>query len=99
MSRRVEFVWPDELVEAVDRARGDVSRSRFVKRALEKALDVGRTSHARGVLPPHNEADVRAASPERRPAPSRASVKPEGEWFDAAAVALERQARLNKAKK
>jgi hypothetical protein len=38
MSRRVDFVWSDELVGRVDAARGDVSRSRFVVRAVEAAL-------------------------------------------------------------
>jgi hypothetical protein len=39
MSRRVEFVWPVELVERIDAVRGDVPRSKFVQRALESALD------------------------------------------------------------
>jgi hypothetical protein len=38
MSRRVDFVWSDELVERVDAARKDVSRSRWVQRAVEAAL-------------------------------------------------------------
>jgi len=40
MSKRVEFRWPEALLERVDASRGDVSRASFVRRAVERALDV-----------------------------------------------------------
>lgn len=40
--RRVEFIWPDDLVERIDEERGDVPRTKFVQRALESALAVQR---------------------------------------------------------
>jgi hypothetical protein len=36
--RRVELVWPDDLVKRVDDARGDVSRTLFVRRLVERSL-------------------------------------------------------------
>lgn len=36
--RATSFRLPVELLEAVDEARGDVSRTRFLERALERAL-------------------------------------------------------------
>jgi hypothetical protein len=38
MSIRVQFRWRSEFLERVDAARGDVARSVFVRRAVERAL-------------------------------------------------------------
>jgi hypothetical protein len=38
MSIRVQFRWKSEFLERVDVARGDVARSVFVRRAVERAL-------------------------------------------------------------
>lgn len=39
MSIRVDFRWSEELLASVDEARGDVSRSVWVRRAVERALE------------------------------------------------------------
>ena len=92
MAKRPLSLRIDEgLLARVDRVRGDVSRTRWVVRALESALGDSSTAEQ----PRRREPNSRVAgSTPARPAPSRAS----GDFFDAAAVALERQARLNKAK-
>lgn len=41
MSQPISFRWSPELVERIDTARGDVPRSRWVRRAVEDALDAG----------------------------------------------------------
>jgi hypothetical protein len=46
MSVRVEFRWGTEFLERVDVARGDVARSVFVIRAVERVL--GELERARG---------------------------------------------------
>jgi formate-dependent nitrite reductase cytochrome c552 subunit len=40
MSTRIEFRWPDELVAAVDKARGSEPRSAFVRRHIEQRVKV-----------------------------------------------------------
>jgi hypothetical protein len=39
MARPVSFRWDEEFVAAIDRARGDVPRSVWVRRAVERALE------------------------------------------------------------
>lgn len=51
--KRIELVWPDELVVRVDRARGDVPRTKWLQRLAEDALA------GRG-LDPATEAALRA---------------------------------------
>jgi hypothetical protein len=101
MSRRVDFVWSDELVERVDAARKDVSRSRWVQRAVEGVLSrpapptevldrkfLQRTGKAR-LLP----LDPGAPSVDEAIARAREVVEPAEDW------AWERQQRLNKNRK
>lgn len=38
MAVPVSFRWDEDFVKRIDGARGDVSRSRFVRRAVERAL-------------------------------------------------------------
>lgn len=53
--KRVDLRLPEELIEAVDRARGDVTRTRFIERALEEklaVLDVGTSGRPAGQQAP-----------------------------------------------
>jgi hypothetical protein len=65
-STTVTISLPNSLIEAVDRTRGDVPRSMFVRRALESVLA------DRGALPLETD-----SSPVSAPAPSRASADEE----------------------
>jgi metal-responsive CopG/Arc/MetJ family transcriptional regulator len=40
MAKPINFRWDEEFVAALDEARGDVSRSLFVRRAIEAAIHV-----------------------------------------------------------
>jgi hypothetical protein len=82
---RLELRIDRVLMERVDAARGDVSRTRWVERALEAALEV--------------EPPYRVPSPERasarvpREIRGREVVEPAADW------AWERQQRLNRNRK
>lgn len=39
MAKSVNFRWSDEFVATIDEARGDVSRSKFVQRAIREKLE------------------------------------------------------------
>ena len=41
MSRVLNFRWDEKFVSAIDKARGDVSRSLWVRRAVEARLALG----------------------------------------------------------
>jgi hypothetical protein len=62
MSIRVQFRWKPEFLERVDVARGDVARSVFVRRAVERVL--GEHERVEG-LPPQ-----RGTDPQRSDAPA-----------------------------
>ena len=47
--RKVSFSFPDELVEELDRARGESSRNRFVRRLLDRALGEERERELRRI--------------------------------------------------
>ena len=72
---RLELRITDELLAQIDAARGDVSRTRWVERALERAL---------------GEASSPVVQPPPKPVPG---VK------RASSLAMERQAKLNAARK
>jgi metal-responsive CopG/Arc/MetJ family transcriptional regulator len=40
MTERISLTLPDGIVDSLDKKRGDVSRSRFILRLLEKTLGV-----------------------------------------------------------
>jgi hypothetical protein len=70
--KAISFRLPEELLEAVDEARGDVSRTRFVERALEKALPTkagagedARVSPAGPVAPPRASGQRTSGGAER----------------------------------
>jgi hypothetical protein len=101
MAKRIEFVWDDGLVERVDAARGDVSRSRWVQRAVESQLSkpappsevldrkfLQRTGEAR-LLP----LDPDVPSVDEAIVRAREIVEPAEDW------AWERQQRLNRNRK
>lgn len=75
--KRVDLRLPEELVEAVDAARGDVTRTRWVERALEAAL----RSNARSVGPDSQD-DVPRPETAGPSAPPRASrmAEPDEQW-------------------
>lgn len=90
--KRLELRVTQDLLDAIDAARGDVSRTRWVERALEKALQgapLGPQVRERGSTP--RESEDGPAHPSRAAAaPSRTS-RPR--VVDPAALA--RQAKLN----
>lgn len=65
-TKRLELRVTQDFLDAIDAARGDVSRTRWVERALEKALG-GRSS------PGKDEGVMGVPQPSSPPAPSRAS--------------------------
>ena len=65
-SQRIIVQLPPELVEKVDRCRGDVSRSLWVRRAVERALE---RAMIREEIPAH---PAPAEQPERRVDPGLA---------------------------
>lgn len=83
----LSFRWPDEFVAAIDKARGDVPRTAYVRRAVEAALsgmdasrqvasesDNGTDRSAVGGSRPHQSAGARGSTP-RPAAPPRARTK------------------------
>lgn len=70
--KSMTFRLPVDLMKAVDETRGDVSRTRFLERALEAALKNG---GAAGDVP------QAAGSSAQRTAPPRASASPSLDRF------------------
>lgn len=76
MNVKVEAGMPRELVEKIDRARGDVSRSLWIRRAVERALEADSSGKpARAPAPAEQPASDRqppagggAGAPESRAA-------------------------------
>jgi hypothetical protein len=85
VTRRLEITVSDELLARLDAARGHEPRASFIKRALERALGP-------------EAKDTPVPGVERPAAPPRASeaLPARGRVVDRAA--LERQAKLNKAR-
>lgn len=62
---RLELRITDELLAQIDAARGDVSRTRWVERALESALSGSLVSESRGGPGNPQRAEQQAAQPPR----------------------------------
>jgi hypothetical protein len=80
MSVRVDFRWPEDLVEQIDRERGDVPRSTFVRRVVEGYLGLPEMSPTE--IPKVDAKKVIAPSVERVIDEAKAlgvEVKPAGE--------------------
>ena len=73
MSVRVEFRWDSGLVDRVDGARGDVPRSVWVRRAVERALGEGWAVQAGGehAADPNSVVSLSAAAEQPEPASER----------------------------
>lgn len=70
---------PDELFADLEEARGDVSRSKWVQKVLEKALAAGEATQGAKVAPSPNgpSAPSRAPrKPERKPVPKGLGLRP-----------------------
>jgi hypothetical protein len=85
-AKRIEFTVSEELWDQIERARGDVSRARWIKRALESALGEGPPEGTPGKLVAERQGRGQpksAAEPGRlvtspaKPASSRAPVEKE----------------------
>lgn len=70
--KRVEVVWPRELVERIDRAAGDVPRSRWLTRAVEAMLLIVEEGQS---LEKASAGEVAGRSVESGPAPPRVSER------------------------
>lgn len=96
----------EELLRRVDEARGDVPRTRFVERALEKALDAGERSEVErmppvarpGAAPPRAPGRDEERIPHSPPKRDAAGSTPAPATFDPRAAASERQRKLNERK-
>jgi len=68
--RQVNFLWPSEFVERLDRQRGQTARATFVRTAVEIALDQGKkaSSEPSKRTPAENAGEVAhgADSPQER---------------------------------
>lgn len=107
MTRRVEFTVPEEMWQRLEAARGDVSRARFIKRAVEEKLNGGPTfvidgslvAAAKPVPLKFSPEEERAhAEAQRREASRQMVSEPKAEQFDAQAAAMERQRKMNESR-
>lgn len=106
MTRRIEITVSEETWDALNAARGHEPRASFVKRALESALGLPSQGGAPGSGGESRGPGVSTPAPSRAPVPQRephARSKPVPGVVPARTLtrdttAMERQARLNKAK-
>jgi hypothetical protein len=96
---RLELRIERKLMARIDAARGDVSRTRWVERALESALSEAKGPSLpmrAGPGPVSSSEGVRPAAPSRAPKKERLteaqSVKAQADWM------MERQRKLNEKK-
>lgn len=73
MTGAVSFRWDEEFVARVDRARGDVPRSVFVRRAVERALE-GLPSDSLGGIQSVEVREAEKVRPSPVPAPAEQPV-------------------------
>jgi hypothetical protein len=71
-SKRVELLWPAGLVDRIDRERGLVSRSAWMRQAVEKALGGSGSGDTLSVASPRGSGSVKEVAPAEHPASSRA---------------------------
>jgi hypothetical protein len=92
----MNFRFPPELIARVDLARGDMNRTAFIEWALDRYLDFPpHPDHVR--LPDKEPARPVTERPKVRPGAARAASVVPG-LKSARELALERQARMNRAK-